>query len=151
MTASVIRRAQALDVVTVERIVSAAYTPYIARIGKPPGPMLDDYFAIVASGTAHVIEHEARVAGVIVLVPHADHLLIDNIAVDPAARGLGLGRLLLEFADTEARALGLPELRLYTHQLMHENIALYTRVGWIETARTEQSGYARVFMRKSVG
>ncbi len=48
----------------------------------------------------------------------------------------------------EAMIQGYGELRLYTHVTMTENIALYTRIGWIETHRGEQDGYARVFMRK---
>jgi hypothetical protein len=39
----VIRPAQPADRAAVEMIVRAAYSPYVARIGKPPGPMLDDY------------------------------------------------------------------------------------------------------------
>ena len=34
--------------------------------------------------------------------------------------------------------------------VMHENIALYTRLGWQETGRGEQAGFQRVFMRKPV-
>ena len=44
---ALIRPADAADLPAVERIVRAAYTMYIARIGKPPGPMLDDYAALI--------------------------------------------------------------------------------------------------------
>lgn len=150
MTAPSIRPATAADVGTIERIVAAAYTPYIARIGKPPGPMLDDYTALVGQGVAYVVERQAQVAGVIILLPHDDHLFVDNVAVDPTFRGQGLGRELLEFAEFTARATAVAELRLYTHELIHENIALYSRAGWSEYARLEQAGYARVLMRKSL-
>ena len=33
---------------------------------------------------------------------------------------------------------------------MHENIALYTKLGWQEYGRGEQAGFQRVFMRKMV-
>jgi hypothetical protein len=42
-----IRPADAADLPEVERIVRDSYSKYIARIGKPPGPMLDDYAALV--------------------------------------------------------------------------------------------------------
>ena len=45
----VIRRAVVADVPTIERIVHDAYMKYVDRIGKPPGPMLDDYAARVPS------------------------------------------------------------------------------------------------------
>ena len=142
-----IRPADAGDLASVERIVRDAYTKYIARIGKPPGPMLDDYAVLIRAHQVWVAGEP--VAGLIVLIPEADHLLLDNIAVDPSAQGTGLGRILMDFADTEARRRGYSELRLYTHEMMTENIALYSRIGWTETGRAEQNGFARVFFRKA--
>ena len=37
---------------------------------------------------------------------------------------------------------------LYTHALMTENIALYRRVGFLETHRISEKGYDRVYMTK---
>jgi ribosomal protein S18 acetylase RimI-like enzyme len=59
-----------------------------------------------------------------------DHLLIVNVAVDPAYRGQGLGSRLLAHAEAVARELHLETLRLYTNGLMAENIALYQRRGY---------------------
>jgi GNAT superfamily N-acetyltransferase len=146
-----IRPATQADVPAIERIVREAYTRYIARIGKPPGPMLDDYAARVAEGAVWVLDEGGTVAGVLVLLPAADHLLLDNVAVDPARHGGGLGRRLMAFAEDEARRLGHAEVRLYTHVMMHENLEMYLRLGYEEFARFEQAGYQRVFMRKRVG
>jgi ribosomal protein S18 acetylase RimI-like enzyme len=143
-----IRPADATDLPAVQRIVNDAYTKYIARIGKPPGPMNDDYAALIRAHQVWVIGHP--IAGAIVLLPEADHLLLDNVAVDPAAQGQGVGRALITFAETEARRRGFGELRLYTHETMVENIALYARTGWAETGRAEQNGFARVFFRKTL-
>ncbi len=145
-----IRPADAADLPAVERIMREAYTKYIARIGKPPGPMLDDYPAHVRAHRAWVAEHDGAVAGVIVLLPEDDYLLLDNVAVDPAHAGRGFGRALMDFAEAEARRRGYGELRLYTHQMMTENVAMYHYLGWQETGRGEQAGYARVFFRKPV-
>lgn len=141
-----IRPADAADLPAVERIVRDAYTKYIARIGKPPGPMQDDYAALIRGHQVWVAGDPVR--GAIVLLAEPDHLLLDNVAVDPAAQGTGLGRALIAFAEAEARRRGYAELRLYTHQMMTENIALYRRTGWEETGRGEQNGFARVFFRK---
>jgi GNAT superfamily N-acetyltransferase len=143
-----IRPADAADLPAVERIVRDAYTRYIARIGKPPGPMLDDYAALIRGHGVWVAGDPAE--GVIVLLARDDHLLLDNVAVDPAFQGRGVGRALILFAEAEARRRGFAELRLYTHQAMMENIALYSRTGWTETGRGEQNGFARVFFRKPV-
>jgi GNAT superfamily N-acetyltransferase len=141
-----IRPALSADLPRIERIVHAAYARYIPRIGKPPGPMGDDYAARIRAGSVWVAGD--HVDGVVVLLDAPGHLLLDNVAVDPDAQGKGIGRLLIAFAEAEARRRGHAELRLYTHQLMTENIALYARTGWEETGRGEQGGFARVFFRK---
>ena len=126
-----------------------AYGIYVARIGKPPGPMLDDYAALVDRGVVSVLnDTDGAVVAIIVLLPQLDHLLLDNIAVAPGHQGRGLGRRLVAFAEAEAARLGCREIRLYTHQLMTENIALYARLGFVETGRGHAAGYDRVFMTK---
>jgi GNAT superfamily N-acetyltransferase len=146
-----IRPASPNDVPAIEQVVNEAYLRYVERIGKKPGPMLDDYKARVAEGAVSVLISAGEIVGVIVLLPEADHLLLDNVAVLPARHGVGLGRRLMEFAESEARRRGYTEIRLYTHALMHENLAMYPRLGYEEYARGEQAGYQRVFMRKRLG
>ncbi len=144
-----IRCARPADRAAIERIVRAAYGLYVERIGKPPGPMLDDYTALISDGRVSVLEEADRtMAAIIVLLPEPDHLLLDNIAVRPDRQGQGLGRRLIAFAEEQARRLGHSEVRLYTHEKMTENIALYTRLGFVETGRGQQAGYHRVFMTK---
>jgi ribosomal protein S18 acetylase RimI-like enzyme len=145
-----IRAATADDVSAITQIVDQAYRPYIARTGKPPGPMLDDYAARVLEGAVWVLEEGAAVTGIIVLLPAPDYLLLDNIAISPAHQGLGLGRRLLAFAEAEAVRRGYCEIRLYTHQTMVENQRLYASVGYKETGRGTEAGYDRVFMRKQL-
>jgi GNAT superfamily N-acetyltransferase len=147
-----IRPAQPGDQVAIETIVRAAYAVYIPRIGKPPGPMLDDYARLIADGAVSVIEEAGgEIAALIVLIPKPDQLLLDNIAVRPDRQGRGFGRALIEHAEREARRLGFREIRLYTHEKMTENIALYLRIGFVETGRGREAGYDRVFMTKSLG
>ena len=143
-----IRAATAADVAVVAGIVEHAYRHYIPRMGKPPGPMLDDYEARVREGVVWVIEQASAIAGIIVLLPGPDYLLLDNIAVAPARQGLGIGKRLLAFAEAEALRRGYPEIRLYTHQTMIENQRLYAAIGYEETGRGTEAGYERVFMRK---
>lgn len=146
-----LRAAQLTDRDSIETLVNAAYAPYVVRLGKPPGPMVDDYLGHIEAGEAQVLETDGgAIAGLLVLVPQADHLLIDNVAVDPAFQGRGFGNLLLDAAEEEARRRGFKELRLYTHVLMTENQSLYSSHGWEETGRREEKGYDRVYYRKPV-
>jgi len=143
-----IRPAQAHEPETVRQIVHAAYELYIPRIGKPPGPMLDDYARRIADHQTWILEDAGRVVGVLVLEEGPDGFLLDNIAVHPEYQGKGYGRALIGFAEAEAKRRGFMEIRLYTHVLMTENIALYRHVGFVETHRVTEKGYDRVYMAK---
>jgi ribosomal protein S18 acetylase RimI-like enzyme len=145
-----IRPARPGEAEALRDVVHAAYRHYIPRIGKPPGPMLDDYAARIADGQAWVLEDAGRIAGILVLEETPEGFLLDNIAVAPEGQGKGYGRALIEFAEAEARRRGFVEIRLYTHELMTENIALYTRIGFVETHRISEKGYDRVYMTKQL-
>ena len=143
-----IRIARPDDRADIEAIVTAAYSHYIARIGKPPGPMLDDYAARIRAKQIHVLESEGVILGILVLIPQERAMLLDNIAVSPGAQGQGHGRTLLRFAEQAAIDGGYESIRLYTNEAMVENIALYSRIGFVETHRIEEKGLRRVYMVK---
>lgn len=136
------------DLPAISEIVQAAYAPYIPRIGREPGPMLDDYAALVTQRRVHVMEQAGAVQAILVLIPGPGTMLLDNIAVAPSAQGTGLGRILLQFAEQAARDAGCDSIRLYTNQAMTENLRLYARLGYVETHRVEEAGLKRVYMLK---
>jgi putative acetyltransferase len=55
---------------------------------------------------------------------------IKRIFVSPRARGLGLGRLMLQRLEEEARALGFGLMRLETGTLQPEALSLFSRMGF---------------------
>ena len=142
-----IRKARLCDVSAIQNCVEAAYQHYINRIGKPPGPMLDDYAEVIEHHKVFVAETE-NIVGVLVLIQKSIGVLLDNIAVHPEQQGKGLGKRLINLAETETRASGFKKLDLYTHECMGENIELYKSLGYTETERKEEQGYNRVYMQK---
>jgi GNAT superfamily N-acetyltransferase len=154
-----IRAAEPDDVEAIAAIVERAYGLYVERIGIRPGPMDDDYGEQVRRGLVHVAEDGrpdageeggAEIIGLIVLVELEVRLLIENVAVDPARQGEGVGRRLLEFAEETARRAGIGTVALYTHEKMTENLALYARLGYEEDERRRENGFSRVFLSKRV-
>ena len=145
-----VRRATGRDADALRALVDAAYGHYVDRIGREPKPMTADYDAIAGSARAWVAERGGRIIGLVVLGPAEDHLLVENVAVEPGSQGRGVGGRLLGLAEEEARARGLTEVRLYTHELMTENRAYYPRRGYRETHRSEEPGDPRVFFTKSL-
>ncbi|MFF9212315.1 MULTISPECIES: GNAT family N-acetyltransferase [unclassified Streptomyces] len=144
-----IRPAVAADVPAVKAVTDAAYHPYIERIGVVPQPMEADHAAEVAAGKVFVTGDP--VLGLVVVEAFADHLFLDSIAVHPDAHGTGMGRRLLHFVDAHARALGLPEIRLYTNAMMWENQRIYPRYGYEVVERRVDGPYDRVHYRKPLG
>jgi len=144
-----IRRASAADVPVIEDIVDRAYGGYVERIGGRPLPMDDDYNEKVREGNVFVADEDG-VCGLIVLVQHPDHVLVENVAVDPRRQGAGVGRLLLDYAETYAREHQASILRLYTNAAMTENLAIYAHLGYSEDERRTDNGFERVFLSKRI-
>ncbi len=145
-----IRRAKPEDVPAIRALVDAAYACYVPLIGKPPGPMLDDYEARIRDDLVFVYETEEGPAAVLVLIERTGYMLLDNIAVAPACQGRGYGARLIRFTEEEARRLGFMEVRLYTHEVMRENVGLYERFGFAVTHRAREAGYDRIYMNKKL-
>ena len=138
------------DAPAVTECVRAAYAGYVARIGREPAPMTADYAALIGAGEVWLTRADDEVAGVLVLRPQPPALLVENVAVAPGHQGRGLGRALMAFAEDHARAEGLGEVVLYTNERMTENLRFYPALGYVETGRGVQDGYARVFYCKLV-
>lgn len=145
-----IRTAIASDAARIGAIARAAYIGYVPRIGREPAPMLTDFAASIAAGDVVVIETDGVITGYMIAWPEADAYLIDNIAVDPAQQGRGLGRALIDHAAAEARRLDLPAIRLYTNVAMTENLAMYAHLGFVETHRATEDGFDRVYLRRDL-
>ena len=142
------RPATRADVGGIRELARTAYQMYVERMGREPAPMDADYVAAVQNGQAWVAELDGRVVGLLVIVPAQDHLLLENVAVAPQAQGLGVGGRLLRLAEDEARTRGVSEVRLYTNELMTENLSYYPRHGYRETHRGLDQGFRRVFFTK---
>lgn len=142
-----IRPARTGDLPAIRDIVERAYGIYVELIGGRPAPMDADYGEALRLGRLEVAD-DGRVVGVLVLVAEPNHLLVENVAVDPGRQGAGIGRLLLAHAEAVARRRGLPAMRLYTHVKMTRNIEIYERLGYRECERRSEHGFERVLMAK---
>jgi ribosomal protein S18 acetylase RimI-like enzyme len=142
-----IRPATADDCARIAAIAHAAYVGYVSRIGRAPAPMLADFATEIAAGRAVVIEDAGAGAGYLIAWAEPDAYFIDSVAVEPARQGRRLGRALIAHAAATARRLGLPAVRLYTNVAMTENLALYARLGFVETHRASEDGFERVYLR----
>jgi GNAT superfamily N-acetyltransferase/DNA-binding HxlR family transcriptional regulator len=70
--------------------------------------------------------------------------------VDPASRGLGVGRRLLESLEALARENGVRVLHLETNRALKEAIELYRRAGFVEVAPFNEEPYAHHWFEKTL-
>ena len=145
MARMTIRVATIRDAPALAACIEAAYAVYKDRIPDLPevsegiAQDIEEKLVLVAIGDLGLL-------GGIILLEKADHLLLANVAVDPAASGQGVGRRLIARAEDEATRLGFSELRLSTHVDMPENVRFYEHLGWHTTGRAGNT----VRMKKSI-
>lgn len=153
MVAHLIRLANSADVPAITKIAKAAYAPYVPRMGREPAPMVADFATHVDRGEAFVLETGGAIAAYLITFEKDDEKgvrgqFIENVAVDPARHGQGLGRCLLAYAEVEARDAELARLFLYTNIHMRENLDFYPSLGYVETHRISEDGFDRIYFEK---
>ena len=124
------RRAVPGDAEALRLLVRAAYAKWVPLIGREPKPMTADYDKAVRDHLVFVVEAPGRLDAALELIPSADHVLVENVAVAPTAQGRGLGTQMMAIAERVAADLGVKEMRLYTNARFTENIVLYEKLGY---------------------
>jgi ribosomal protein S18 acetylase RimI-like enzyme len=151
MSLSVTRRAGPDDAAAVAALTRRAYAKWVPILGREPLPMTADYDRAVAEHLVDLVEKGGELVALVEMSVEPDHLLIVNVAVDPALQGEGLGSKLLVHAETVARQHDRTLMRLYTNRLMAVNIALYQRHGYtIDRIEERAPNWFTVHMSKPV-
>jgi len=151
MSEPVVRRATAEDADKLTALARAAYARHVPAIGREPMPMSADWGKLLSEQEVWIVDGPAGEAmASLALDVQPDHVMIWSVAVAPAHQKCGLGRRLMALAETRARALQRPELRLFTNARMEGNVALYRRLGYGETRREQLPDRVLVHMSKAV-
>ena len=145
-----IRAASAADLDAVSTCAERAYAIYVERSGRKPAPMIADFAASLEARSLFVAEASGELYGFVVFYPRGDHMHLENVAVDPAYQGRGIGARLIAFVETRAKRLGLGCVELYTNARMSENLELYPRLGYAAFDRCVEDGFDRVYFRKTL-
>jgi DNA-binding MarR family transcriptional regulator/GNAT superfamily N-acetyltransferase len=75
---------------------------------------------------------------------------IKRLWVAPSARGLGVGRRLMDAAENAARNLSVRIVRLDTNSALDEALQLYRSTGWTEIDRFNDDPYPDLFFEKQL-
>lgn len=142
--------ATAEDAGAIRSLTREAYSKWVPVLGREPLPMTADYAEAVKKHRIDLLYLDGKLVALIEMIPKADHLLIENVAVSPAFQGRGLGRKLLTHAEQVAAQLRLPVIKLYTNKLFTENLRLYQKLGYGVDREEEFRGGFVVHMSKPV-
>jgi GNAT superfamily N-acetyltransferase len=146
MTGLHIRDARAADRDVIEAVTLTAYQQYAALM---PTPYWEAYreniratLADLQSARQIVAELEGAIAGSVLLYPAGAAITSPSgamtqtspevrlLAVDPAARGRGIGQALMRECIGRARGWGAKTLTLHTADFMEAAMRLYGRLGF---------------------
>lgn len=144
-----LRRAEPSESTALSGLASEAYQMYVRRMGgQRPAPMDADYAAAITQECVWVAEVDDQIVGFVACVAESGWTWLDNLAVDAAWRGRGIGRMLISEVERHAKGVGTFGVRLYTNAVMVENQRLYLHLGYVETRRSVEGGFDRVFYEK---
>ncbi len=136
-----IRPADAGEVLTVQR---AAFASEAIIYGDPAMPAmvqtLEELEAELQTAQGWVARIDGRLVGAIRVREDDGLLLIGRIAIAPDKQGSGIGRALLEAAETNADAA---TAELFTGALSEANLRLYESCGYQRTERVGDDIYLR--------
>lgn len=139
--------ADAGEVLTVQRAAFVSEALIYGTADMPPlVQTLDELQAELREADGWVARRGPRLVGAIRTRESNGVLLIGRIAIAPDLQGEGIGRLLLDAAESHSTAT---HAELFTGSLSEANIRLYTRCGYVESERIAgDDGISQVFLRK---
>jgi hypothetical protein len=132
-----IRRASLTDAPMITLVLKTAFAEYeplytheALAATAPPSDVIAQR---IREGPVWIAERDGSCIGTVSAVPRDDRFYIRGMATIPAARGLGMGRALLEHVEAYARASGFSQLELRTTPFLTNAISLYERAGFLRT------------------
>ena len=152
MTLAIPRLATIADAAALNRLAHDAYSVYLPILGRAPQPMATDWATLPAGFEIWIEDGETTDAVIasLALDIAPEHVVVWSVAVALSAQHRGIGRAMMAWAETRARALGRRELRLFTNARMTRNVALYRLLGYEETHRETMTDRVLVHMAKLI-
>lgn len=146
---SPLSEADAGEVLTVQRAAFVSEAAIYGSVDMPPlTQTLTELEAELRAESGLAARIDGRLVGAIRFVEKDGMLLIGRIAIAPDVQGEGVGRTLLDHAESASNA---QVAELFTGSLSEANIRLYERCGYVEHERVpDGDGTEQVFLRKNL-
>jgi ribosomal protein S18 acetylase RimI-like enzyme len=128
-----IRSAQASDVDAIVRVINAAFLVeqfFIERHRTNPAMIC----GLMEKGRFLLAEEVPNLVGCVYIELRGEHGYLGMLSVDPARQHSGVGRQLIAAAEQFFRAAGCVSSDLRIVSVRPELLALYRRLGYVETS-----------------
>jgi ribosomal protein S18 acetylase RimI-like enzyme len=153
----VLRSATATDAAVLAATIAAAFEQYRGKLVPESGAFRETADGIAAElikgAGAIVAERNGAVVGCVMTTVVEGDLYLGRLAVLPDARGLGLAGRLIAAVEDQARARGLPGVRLGVRIALLANQRLFHSLGYREISREAHPGFdhpTSINMRKTL-
>jgi ribosomal protein S18 acetylase RimI-like enzyme len=152
-----LRAATLSDAPALAATIAAAFEQYRGKLVPESGAFGETTEGIareLAKGAGAIVaERNGSVIGCVMTKLEDGDLYFGRLAVLPTARGLGLAARLIEAVEAEARARGLPGVRLGVRIALPANQRLFTSLEYREISREAHPGFdhpTSINMRKAL-
>ena len=163
LTAVHVRGARPVDRATIEAVTLAAYQEYAAQMPEHWERYRQNIVGTLSSVEPRdqlVAVRDREIVGCVLLHPAGSTLLgargepitlslpeVRLLAVTPTARGLGVGRALMQECIRRARQAGARALTLHTTDMMRVAMQLYERMGFVRAPELDLSPLPGVLIK----
>jgi ribosomal protein S18 acetylase RimI-like enzyme len=147
--------AEPAQLAEVQRVIGAAFTPYIRALGREIEPDALGWFAeAIEKGDIYVALDGSEIVGAIVTKRHDSDLELSMIGVSPTRQKSGIASWMIGQVEAGARARGTSTLSLNTAEIMEDRVRLYSRHGFRIVRRGlpdhGKDAHVRVYMEKAL-
>lgn len=153
----VLRAATRADAAALAAIIAASFAQYRGKLVPESSAFRETEEAIVRQlgdgAGAFIAERNGEPLGCVMTEPMEGDLYFGRLAVLPGARGLGLAKRLIQAVEDDARARGLPGVRLGVRIALPQNQRLFNSLGYREISREAHPGFDQptsINMRKAL-
>jgi ribosomal protein S18 acetylase RimI-like enzyme len=141
----ILRPATLSDAPALAATIAAAFAQYRGKL-VPESSAFRETPEVIAAQLAEgagaiVAERNGAIMGCVLTELLEGDLYFGRLAVLPTARGKNLARRLIEAVEAEARARGMPGVRLGVRIALPDNQRLFASLGYAEISREAHPGF----------
>ncbi len=153
MSSATIRTITTEDAALLKDLIQQAFEQYRDRLDPPSGVFTETVEHLVQKiehGGGFIALADQQAVGAVLYEPLEGGIYLGRLAVLPAYRGKGIGRLLVAAVENAAREQGFEHVWLGVRVVLPENRAMFERMGYHVVEALAHPGYSEpTFFRMS--